>query len=259
MILRGRFAAVRLAILLDRLTVCFLIMKLNRWIGLAALTASVQFLSAADVTGKITLKGTPPPPAELAIGDKVCGDLMKTDKVKSLTYVVGPAGELADTVVFIKEAVPGAAAKMEPFVIDQKNCLYVPDVGAAQVNQQILVKNSDPVGHNVHTLPSVQGNKAENIMQFPKAADLKFKYANAEPFMTFKCDIHGWMLSYIYFVDSPFFAVSQKDGTYKISGVPKGKYTLVAHHRRGGKVEQPIEVTDTGAMKNFELEVPAKK
>jgi len=254
MILRGNFSVVALMpCLIDKTP--SLTMKLNRWMGLAALAASVQFLSAADVTGKITLKGAPPAPQQAPL-DKLCSDLLKAPTIASAAYVVGGAGELADTVVFIKEAPAGAPAKTEPFIMDQKNCVYAPYVGAVQVNQQILVKNSDPFMHNVHTLPNPEvGNKEINLAQFAKAPDLKFQFAKAGPFVTFKCDVHNWMYSYIYVVDSPYFAVSQKDGTYKISGLPKGKYTLVAHHRRAGKVEQPIEVGDSAVTQNFEIEL----
>jgi plastocyanin len=228
-------------------------MKLNHLMGLAALAASVQFLSAADVTGKVTLKGNAPPAQEATL-DKVCGDLLGVAKIKSSTYVVGPAGELADVVVFVKEA--GGTAKTEPLLLDQKNCAYHPYVAAVQVNQPVNVRNSDSFMHNVHTLPdAATGNKSVNQAQFPKTPDLKYTFANAEPFLTFKCDVHPWMFSYLYVVNTPYFAVTQKDGTYKISGLPKGKYTLVAHHRRAGKVEQAIEVGDAAATQNFEIEL----
>jgi len=231
-------------------------MKLNRWMGLAALTASVQFLSAADITGKITLKGTPPPAPEAPL-DKVCGELLKSDKIKSGTYVVGGGGELADVVVFLKGA--KGTAKTEPFLLDQKNCMYTPYVAAVQAGQTVNVRNSDTFMHNVHILPGADSsNKQDNKAQFPKGPDLKYTFT-PEPFLTFKCDIHPWMYSYLYVVDSPYFAVSQKDGTYKISGVPAGKYTVVAQHRRAGTSEQEVTVADSGAKQDFTLEVPAKK
>lgn len=228
-------------------------MKLNRWMGLAAfagLAASVQFVSAADITGKITFKGAPPAAQEAPL-DKVCGDLLKVDKIKSATYIVGPAGEFADVVVYLKGA--KGAAKTEPLLVDQKDCVYHPYVAVAQAGQPIHVRNSDAFMHNVHVMPKVAPNKEDNKAQFPKTPDLKYSF-QPEPFVTFKCDVHPWMFSYIYVTDSPYFAVSQKDGTYKITGVPAGKYTLVAEHRRAGKSEAEIEVTDAGAKKDFEIE-----
>src|SRR4051794_486685 len=99
-------------------------MKLNRWLGLAALTASVQFLSAADITGKITLKGTPPPEKELPL-DPGCGALHAGDKPKTRFYAVDKDGGLADTVIYLKDFT-GAAIPVpaESHLIDQKGCEY---------------------------------------------------------------------------------------------------------------------------------------
>src|SRR5205085_2336380 len=58
-----------------RLKTDHLNMKLNRrGIAVAALIASLQMISAGDITGKITLKGTPPPEKELPL-DPNCGKL----------------------------------------------------------------------------------------------------------------------------------------------------------------------------------------
>jgi len=57
-------------------------------------------------------------------------------------------------------------------------------------------------------------------------------------------------------VDSPYFAISGKDGTFKIANVPPGKYTLEAAHRKAGVSTQEIEVKADGAVANFTLKVP---
>jgi uncharacterized protein (DUF2141 family) len=55
--------------------------------------------------------------------------------------------------------------------------------------------------------------------------------------------------------DHPCFAISGKDGTFKITNVPAGKYTLRAAHRKAGVVTQEIEVKDGEPAKvTFALE-----
>jgi len=44
------------------------------------------------------------------------------------------------------------------------------------------------------------------------------------------CDIHADMLGYILVLPHPFFARPGSDGNFRISGVPAGKYHLVAWH-----------------------------
>ena len=241
-------------------------MKLNQTIALVAgFTAALQLATAGNITGKVTLKGTPPPEKDITADVKTdanCGKL-HTEPVKTRFYVVGAGGELADTVVMLK-SVPGAkstGASAAPQVVDQKGCEYLPYVAAVQTGQKISVKNSDSTMHNVHTQPTVAGNEELNKAQMAGSGDLGFEFTKVENFLKFKCDVHPWMFAYVTVVDHPYFAVTGKDGTFTIKDVPPGKYTLVAMHRKAALtgVEKEIEVTADGAKQDFELSVPAPK
>ena len=63
------------------------------------------------------------------------------------------------------------------------------------------------------------------------------------------------MFAWVTVVDSPYFAVTGKDGKFTIKNVPPGKYTLEAAHRKLGTQTADIEVTDSGATQNFTFEV----
>jgi len=141
-------------------------------------------------------------------------------------------------------------------VLDQKNCLYVPQIMAVQTDQKILVKNSDPVLHNVHDQPAASsGNAEKNEAQLPGAGDLTFSFPKPELFLKFKCDVHLWMFAWVSVFDHPYFAVSGKDGTFTIKNVPPGKYTIQAAHRKAGTASQEIEVKDGEPTKvDFTLE-----
>ena len=66
--------------------------------------------------------------------------------------VVGPKGELANAVVFLRlerggkvEAHPDYAAKLaEPAELDNNGCLFHPHVALVRVGQPFVIKNSDP-------------------------------------------------------------------------------------------------------------------
>ncbi len=236
-------------------------MKLNQTLALvASLVTTLQLATAGNITGKVTLKGTPAAEKEIpGITDAACG-AGRTTPMKTRFYVVGAGGELADTVVMLT-GISGKStgASAAPLQIDQKGCEYLPYVGAAQTGQKISVKNSDQTMHNVHPSPAntAGGNKEDNKAQFAGAADLTFTFPAAENFLKFKCDVHPWMFSYITVVDHPYFAVTGKDGAFTIKDVPAGKYKIVALHRKAAKdgVEQDIEVTADGAKADFTLEV----
>ncbi len=221
------------------------------WVGLHATLA-------ADITGTITLKGTPPKEKDITplMEDPTCGKL-HTKMPTTRFYVVGPKGELADVVVSV-EGISGKStgASAPAAVLDQKGCEYIPAIFAVQTGQKIVVKNSDPVLHNVHNVPGAgSGNKEHNQAQLPNGADLTFTFDKPESFLKFQCDVHKWMFSWVSVFDHPYFAVSGKNGTFKIANVPPGKYKLQAIHRKAGTVTQEIEVTEAGPAKaDFTLE-----
>lgn len=238
-------------------------MKMNKSLLLVpALALTLQSALAGDITGKITLNGDAP--ADV-VNDKIgsdpnCGPLRKGETVKVQFYMVDASKGLKDVIVSLKGvSAPSTGAASAPVVLDQRGCEYVPTILALQTGQKLTVKNSDPVLHNVHTNPKIDGNPAKNVAQGPGGGDLTFSYSKAEPFLKFNCDVHPWMFAWITVLDNPYFAVSAKDGTFKIGNVPPGKYTIEAVHRKasGGKpVSKEIEVKADGAKVDFTLDGP---
>jgi hypothetical protein len=80
-------------------------------------------------------------------------------------------------------------------------------------------------------------NKEFNIAQMAGGKDMERLLDQPEVFVRFKCDVHIWMFAYVGVINHPYFAVSDKDGKYKIEGVPAGKYTLIAFHRKSHGTE----------------------
>ena len=116
-------------------------MKMNsysRYICLMAVTGLLQAANAADITGKITLKGTPPPEVTLPF-DPSCGKL-HTQKQTTQFFVVGSGGELADVFVYIKEGAKPTPAPAQPAVLDQKGCIYTPYIFGLQTQQKLSQK-----------------------------------------------------------------------------------------------------------------------
>jgi len=233
--------------------------RLSTLIMVSALAAALEVAPAADITGTITLKGTPPKEKDITpvMEDANCSKL-HTKVPTTRFYVVGEKGELADVVISL-QGISGKStgASAPPVVLDQKGCEYIPSILAVQTDQKIVVKNSDPVLHNVHSVPGEgSGNKEKNEAQLPNGADLTFSFAKPESFLKFKCDVHQWMFAWVSIFDHPYFAVSGKDGSFKIANVPPGKYKLQAAHRKAGTVTQDIEVKEGEPAKvDFTLEL----
>ena len=221
-----------------------------------ALAGSLQISSAADVTGKVTLKGTPPPEKPITL-DAVCGK-MQPDGIKTRFYVVGDGGALANVFVYLKEGAKASEATGEGPVLDQVGCQYLPYVLGAQTGQKIKIRNSDATLHNGHATPKL--NKEVNFAQVTKGQVNERAFEKAEVLVRMKCDVHPWMFAYVGVVDHPYFAVTGADGSFKLSGVPAGKYTVEAFHMKAGSTTKEVTVGADGNVTAdfaFEYKAPA--
>jgi plastocyanin len=232
-------------------------MKLPARFLLLAALAVAPVARSADIIGVITLKGTPPAEKEITpLMDNPDCAAMYAKAPTTHFYAVGSNGEFADVVVSLKGVTgKSAGASAPPAVLDQKGCLYSPQILAIQTGQKLVVKNSDHCTHNVHCTPTVPGNDEHNDGQMSGGADLTYTFPKPEMFLRFKCDVHPWMFAWVSVFDSPYFSVTDKDGRFVIKNVPPGKYTVEAAHRKLGPQTQDVEVKDGDVNANFTFEV----
>ena len=159
------------------------------------------------------------------------------------------AGVKGESVVYV-EAVAGKTfpAPTQHVTIDQKGLMFVPHVVAVQQGTTVEFLNSDSVAHNVFW-PSVNGNKklGHNLGTWPQGQRQSFKFDNpgAIPLL---CNVHPDMAGYLVVSPTPYFAVTDKTGAYKIENVPDGSYTVTAWHEGGKTKTNPVKVAgDTTA------------
>jgi hypothetical protein len=210
------------------------------------------------VRGRISLNGTPPPEKELPL-DESCGQFY-TNKPTTRFYAVDGRGGLGEVLVYVKAGLSGGefAPPAQPALLEQVGCRYTPYVLGMQTGQKLLVRNSDPIPHNVHVTPSGTGNIESNISRPPQSADFAFFFESPEIFLRFKCDLHYWMAAYVAVLNHPFFAISGPDGSFTLTDVPSGKYTIEAYHRKAGKMAREITLgKNPTVILDFVLEVPA--
>jgi hypothetical protein len=206
---------------------------------------------AAVITGWVLYQGTPPKPKVVNFGaEKACAALHGDKPPVYETLVVNPNGTLKWALVGLRGNVPGKyPPPEEPVVMDQIGCVFVPHVVGAMVGQPIEYRNSDPVSHNIRG--TATRNLPFNSIFSPKGST-RSKFDMAEVGVALKCDIHFWMSSYIHVFAHPFFAVTGDDGSFTISGVPPGKYTLLAWHETLKTQTQLITVS-AGEVKELDF------
>jgi len=206
-------------------------------------------VATGAVKGKALFSGEAPKRRKVDMGsDPSCHALHKDEPLRDESMLVGEKGELGNVFVWISKGLEGQKfeAPKEPAVLDQKGCCYSPHVLGVQVGQKLLIKNSDPVTHNVHSF--AKKNKAFNMTQQSGGKDIEQVFQKEEVLMQIKCDIHGWMSTYVGVVEHPFFAVTRTDGTFEIPNLPVGEYTLSAKHEALGLQKTEIKVVEGGAI-----------
>lgn len=209
----------------------------------AATSAAAAAVSpdAATLTGTVKLEGAAPKMANIQMSaDPYCQSQHSTPATDQ-DVVAGAAGELANVFVYVKNISGNFLPPATPVVLDQKGCQYSPHVNGIQVGQTLQIKNDDATLHNVHAMPNVNGQFNEGQPVQGMVSEKKFEKAEMTPFKI-KCDVHGWMRSYMAVMPHPFYAVSAANGTFTIPNLPPGTYTVVAWHEKFGQSEQSVTV-----------------
>jgi hypothetical protein len=208
----------------------------------APAAAAAVVADAATLSGTVKFAGAAPKAAPIQMSaDPYCQSQHPNGQgAEDEEVVVGPAGELANVLVYVKNA-PAGGTSSTPASIDQKGCRYYPHVQAVVVNQPIQIKNSDATLHNIHAMPETNSQFNEGQPVQGMVATKKFDKVEMKPFRI-KCDVHGWMKSYMAVLPHPYFSVSQMNGQFSIANLPPGTYTIVAWHEKYGQQEQQVTV-----------------
>jgi hypothetical protein len=144
-------------------------------------------------------------------------------------------------------------APTTPVIFDQKGCMYSPHVAAVQVGQEMIVRNSDGVLHNVDAHPAK--NQPFNFGQPVQGMENKKVFTAPEVMIPVKCDVHPWMHGWIGVQDHPYAAVTDEQGAFTFKDLPPGTYEIEAWHEKYGTAHQTVTV---GAKESKTIEFTFK-
>lgn len=213
------------------------------------LTASPALAyEAADVKDGGSLSGTitggPGKAGTLKVtkNDDVCGKTVpdESGKVKD--------NKIEGAVVTIQGITKGKKADTKPAVLDNAQCVFVPHVQAAMVGSKIDIKNSDPILHNSHAY--IGGKITTFNVALPNKGQKVTKDLKKAGIMDVKCDAgHTWMKAWIVVHDSPYYAMTDAKGSFKIDNIPPGKYKVKVWHEALGETEKEVTIAAKAAAK----------
>ena len=201
--------------------------------------------AGATISGTVRFTGTKPVMAKIDMSDEpVCKGKYQAPPTKE-DVVVNANGTLANVFVYVKAGLPAAYTARPvaaPVVLDQNGCRYHPHVFGLLVGQTLSIKNSDGVAHNIKA-KGVK-NRPFNISQ-PNMMMTPRSFTTPEVMVALECNVHGWMKAWLGVLPHPFFAVTGADGSFRISGLPPGTYTIEAWHERYGTQTATVTVAGT--------------
>ena len=200
------------------------------------------------LSGTITYSGKPPKKRAIKMdADPVCSSAHR-DKVYAESFMLNDKGQLGNVLVCLKNVSYTGETPKEPVVIDQKGCIYSPHVFGIMKNQELIIKNSDPTMHNIHSMAKVNSQFNFAMPKVVKEKKVTFKKTEA-PFYI-KCDVHPWMKAWTSVTDHPYFSVTDENGKYEITGIPSGTYEVEFWHEKakgmGGSGEYKVTIGEDG-------------
>lgn len=204
-------------------------------------------MGTAVIKGKVILNGKAPAGEPIQFSSDSCCMSQHPGIVLDETVQVDKENDLANVLVYVKEGAGNYPAPSGAVTLTQKGCQYIPRVFGIQTNQTLEITNDDPTFHNVHAIAVL--NDSFNFNQLRRGVKTEEKFTKPEVPVRFKCDVHYWMHSMAGVFTHPFFAVTGADGTYQITGLPAGSYTLAAFQEKYGEsAPEKVDLRDGEAV-----------
>lgn len=166
---------------------------------------------------------------------------------------------LADAVVYIESAAESAAVPTKIAIMDQQNKAFVPHVLAVPVGTIVDFPNTDSVNHYVYSFSEI---KKFQFKLFKGDLEKHQTQLDKPGLLTIGCNIHDFMLGYIFVAPSAYVGVSNRAGQVDLKLPDKGELNVAIWHERSNenldKLTQKINLEITPQNIQLKFTKPLK-
>ncbi len=199
---------------------------------------AIETASTGTIVGTVTFQGKTPERKKIAVtrDKKVCGKEAKFAE----SLVVSATGGVKNAVLYLADIQRGRKFKIPSvFNIDQRGCQFHPHVLIVPAGKSFTLINSDGILHNFRTNSTKNPilNKAQP--KFKKKMKVKI---NKPEIIRANCDVHEWMNTWLVVAEHPYYKLTDDSGSFKITGVPPGTYTIRLWHETLGQQTRKVTV-----------------
>jgi hypothetical protein len=177
------------------------------------------------IAGRVKFVGTPPKldPIPVNKNRDVCGE-RKPSEALVLSADRGVKGG-----VILVEGVAYGKKLAGDVVLDNSQCVFVSHVTAVALKERVAIRNSDPILHNTHGFRGAP--TVFNVALPTKGQEIEVtKYLKSPGVVHVLCDAHPHMSAWMIVHDSPYYAVTDDKGAFRIADVPPGTYKVTMWH-----------------------------
>ena len=209
--------------------------------------------SIGTIEGTVEIDGEAPPDSIVTptVDQEPCGTAFPDSSL------VRRGNALGNAVVWLTDVKEGKVLPVERRTeIVNENCRLVPRVQAVVVGTTVNVRNEDRLAH---TTRFVRGSDGDTLARVPLTDDGQVvpneHLAAKSGLVAATCLQHPWTRGFIAVFESPYFALTDPAGGFRLDSVPPGTYHLrVWHERAASSIERDVTVSASG-ISRVELKV----
>ncbi len=151
-----------------------------------------------------------------------------------------PAEDVGQAVIWLDGR--GAAPAPARAEITTSDKAFRPHVLVVPAGSTVSFPNLDPFNHNVFSLSE---ERPFDLGLYGRGETRTARFTRAGVVRVY-CNVHAQMSALVIVRDGPYVAQPSGDGSFTLSQVPPGRYTLHAWHERAPEATQPVVVPPGG-------------